>query len=103
MNYPERRNALAVPMRMAFIDALERIEADRTVRAIVITGAGGVFSSGGDLAGMDAADLASGRERFRPTHKLMRLMAKGSKPLIAAIEGWCARRIGRGWRCAATR
>lgn len=89
MDYPERRNALAVPMRLAFIEALERIEADASVRAIIVTGAGGVFSSGGDIAGMDAASLAAGRERFRVTHTLVRLMAKGSKPIIAAIDGWC--------------
>jgi enoyl-CoA hydratase/carnithine racemase len=77
-------------MRQAFSAALERIEADRTVRAIVITGAGGVFSSGGDISGMDAADLAAGRERFRTTHHMVRLLAKGSKPAIAAVEGWCA-------------
>lgn len=89
MDYPERRNALAVPMRVAFIEALERIEADASVRAIIVTGAGGVFSSGGDIAGMDAASLGAGRERFRVTHTLVRLMAKGSKPIIAAIDGWC--------------
>jgi 2-(1,2-epoxy-1,2-dihydrophenyl)acetyl-CoA isomerase len=90
MDYPARRNALGTPMRREFSAALERIEADRGVRAIVITGAGGVFSSGGDIAGMDSADLAAGRERFRLTHHLVRLLAKGSKPAIAAVEGWCA-------------
>ena len=39
---------------------------------------------------MNAADLAAGRERFRTTHHMVRLLAKGSKPAIAAVEGWCA-------------
>ena len=78
-----------MPMRLAMVAALERIEADPTIRAIVLTGAGGVFSSGGDLAGMDSASLTAGRERFRPTHHLVRLLVKGSKPIIAAIDGWC--------------
>jgi len=93
LNYPERRNALAVPMRRALVAALERIEADPALRAIVITGAGGTFCAGGDISGMDVADLASGRERFRLTHQLVRLLIKGSKPIIAAVEGWC---VGAG-------
>ena len=87
---PTRRNALSMPIRVALVEALERLEGDRTVRAIVLTGAGGTFSSGGDISGMDAADLAAGRERFRLTHRLVRLMIKSAKPLIAAVEGWCA-------------
>ncbi|MGI4792961.1 MAG: enoyl-CoA hydratase/isomerase family protein [Janthinobacterium lividum] len=93
LNYPERRNALAIPMRRALVEALERIEADPSLRAIVITGAGGTFCAGGDISGMAAADLAAGRERFRLAHQLVRLMIKGSKPIVAAVEGWC---VGAG-------
>ena len=93
LDYPERRNALAIPMRRALAEALERIEADPALRAVVITGAGGTFCAGGDISGMDATDLAAGRDRFRLTHHLVRLLIKGSKPLIAAVEGWC---VGAG-------
>jgi 2-(1,2-epoxy-1,2-dihydrophenyl)acetyl-CoA isomerase len=93
LNYPERRNALAIPMRRALVEALERIEADPALRAIVITGAGSTFCAGGDISGMDVADLAAGRERFRLTHQLVRLLIKGSKPIVAAVEGWC---VGAG-------
>jgi enoyl-CoA hydratase/carnithine racemase len=93
LDYPERRNALAMQMRERLVDALEAIEADRELRAIVVTGAGGTFSAGGDISGMNVADLASGRERFRMTHRLVRLLIKGSKPVIAAVEGWC---VGAG-------
>jgi 2-(1,2-epoxy-1,2-dihydrophenyl)acetyl-CoA isomerase len=90
MDYPERRNALGVPMRKALLEALEKIEGDRDVRAVVITGAGGHFSAGGDISGMDVTDLAAGRERFRLSHSLVRLMIKSAKPILAAVEGWCA-------------
>ncbi|MBV8524962.1 MAG: enoyl-CoA hydratase/isomerase family protein [Acetobacteraceae bacterium] len=90
MNYPERRNALAMPMREAMIAALERAEADRDVRALVLTGAGGIFSSGGDISAMGARDIAAGRERFRITHRFVRLMIESSRPIIAAVEGWAA-------------
>jgi len=93
LDYPERRNALAMLMRQRMIDALEAIEADPAIRAVVITGAGGTFSAGGDISGMKVADVAAGRERFRVTHRLVRLLIKGSKPVIAAVEGYC---VGAG-------
>ena len=93
LDYPERRNALAVAMRQALVGALERIESDPDLRAVVVTGAGGTFCAGGDISGMNVADLAAGRERFRLTHELVRLLVKGSKPVVAAVEGWC---VGAG-------
>ena len=93
LDYTDRRNALAISMRQRLVEALETVEADQALRAIVITGAGGTFCAGGDISGMDVADLAGGRERFRLTHRLVRLLIKGSKPVIAAVEGWC---VGAG-------
>ncbi|MDE2197417.1 MAG: enoyl-CoA hydratase/isomerase family protein [Rhodospirillales bacterium] len=93
LDYPARRNALAVPMRAELVDAMERIEADPAIRAVVLTGAGGVFSAGGDISGMQVADFAAGRERFRLTHRLVRLFIESSKPIIAAVEGWA---VGAG-------
>ena len=93
LDYPERRNALAMPMRERLAAAFDRIEADAAVRAVVVTGRGGTFCAGGDVSGMDAATLAAGRERFRTTHRLVRLVAHCGKPVIAAVEGWC---VGAG-------
>jgi 2-(1,2-epoxy-1,2-dihydrophenyl)acetyl-CoA isomerase len=93
LDYPERRNALAIPMRERLATAFDRIEADASVRAVVITGRGGTFCAGGDIGGMDAPTLVAGRERFRLTHQLVRLVAHCGKPLIAAVEGWC---VGAG-------
>ena len=93
LNYPARRNALAMPMRQAVIDAMERLEGDPETRAIVVTGAENTFSAGGDLSRMDATDLASGRERFRITHRMVRLLIKSAKPIIAAREGFA---VGAG-------
>ena len=93
MDQPARRNALAMPMREAFVAAMNRIEGDGAVRAVVVTGAGGTFSAGGDISGMNVTDLAGGRERFRVTHAMVRLMIKASKPIIAAVEGYA---VGAG-------
>jgi enoyl-CoA hydratase/carnithine racemase len=97
LNHPERRNALAMAMRGELIDAVERIEADVEVRAVVVTGADGNFSAGGDITGMDVTDLAAGRERFRLSHRLVRLIVESSKPFIAAVEGWA---VGAGFGLA---
>jgi enoyl-CoA hydratase/carnithine racemase len=93
LNYPERRNALAIPMRQALADAFERLEADASVRSVVLTGAGGVFSAGGDISGMNVSDFAGGRERFRLTHRLVRLMIESRLPIVAAVEGFA---VGAG-------
>ena len=93
LNYVERRNALSMPLRAALIAALDAAEGDSSVRAIVVTGAGGHFCAGGDISGMNAADLAAGRERFRVTHRLVTQMIHCAKPIIAAVEGYA---VGAG-------
>jgi enoyl-CoA hydratase/carnithine racemase len=90
LNQPARKNALAMQMREELIGAFERIEADTTIRAVVVTGADGTFCSGGDISGMNSADFAFGRERFRVTHRLVRMMVESAKPFVAAVEGWAA-------------
>lgn len=91
LDYPARRNALAMPLRAALEDALERAHAPESgVRAVVVTGSEGTFCSGGDISRMEVATAMEGRERMRRTHRLVRLMAKGGLPIVAAVEGWCA-------------
>ncbi|WP_135467609.1 enoyl-CoA hydratase/isomerase family protein [Crenalkalicoccus roseus] len=93
MDYPARRNALAMPLRTAMLRALERALGDRSIRAVVLTGAGGHFCSGGDISGMDIEDALAGRERMRRSHALVRLMVTGQLPIVAAVEGYC---VGAG-------
>lgn len=90
LDHQARRNALSMPMRLQLLAAFQRIESDFSTRAVVLSGAGGVFSSGGDISGMGRRPIAEGRERFRVTHDLVRLMANLSKPIVAAVEGWAA-------------
>lgn len=94
LNNPAKRNALSAPLREGLLEAFLRLERDRDLRAAVIIGAGGNFCSGGDIDSMNqSTDLAAGRERFRGVHELTRLMIRGSKPVIAAVEGWA---VGAG-------
>ena len=93
LDYPARRNALAVPLRAELEQALERASVDGATRAIVLTGSEGVFSAGGDISGMNVETALDGRDRMRRTHRLVRLMARGNLPIIAAVEGWA---VGAG-------
>ncbi len=52
MNRPERKNAANDVMWGELLDVARRIAADDTVRAVVLTGAGGSFCSGADVSGM---------------------------------------------------
>jgi 2-(1,2-epoxy-1,2-dihydrophenyl)acetyl-CoA isomerase len=85
-----RRNALSLPVRHALLAALHAAEEDRDIQAVVITGAGDHFSAGGDLAAMEISNVAAARERLVLSHELVRTLARLSKPVIAAVEGWAA-------------
>jgi 2-(1,2-epoxy-1,2-dihydrophenyl)acetyl-CoA isomerase len=100
LNNPQRRNALAMPLREGLIAAFESIETDRAIRAVVLTGAGGTFCAGGDITAMNVKTLADGLERFRVTHRLVRLMIRCGKPIVAAVEGYA---VGAGLSLAAER
>jgi enoyl-CoA hydratase/carnithine racemase len=93
LDYPARRNALAITLREELHRILEAAQGDMAVRAIVLTGAGGTFCAGGDISGMDVTDSLGGLERMRRTHRIIRLMVAGRVPIVAAVEGWC---IGAG-------
>jgi 2-(1,2-epoxy-1,2-dihydrophenyl)acetyl-CoA isomerase len=89
-NEPAKRNALTPALRVALADAIDRIEPDPAIRAVVLTGGPKVFSAGGDITAMQTDGLASGRERFRLLHGIVRSIVKSSKPYIAAVEGAAA-------------
>lgn len=81
---PERKNALDRATYRALGDALDAAATDDEVRAVVVTGAGGDFTSGNDLA--DFRDTAETGQPSPGLTFLGRLVAF-PKPVIAAIEG----------------
>ncbi|MEX3958922.1 enoyl-CoA hydratase/isomerase family protein [Trinickia sp. EG282A] len=92
MNYPERRNAFSMKMRLALTDVFQRLmHDDPETRAIVLTGAGGHFCAGGDLSEMQEAtpSLLALRERIAVGVRLFKLIYAGTKPVVAAVEGAC--------------
>lgn len=84
LNRPERRNALDLDDRTALLDAL--VAAERDARAIVLTGAAPVFSSGGDISSM-TSDPVIGRRRLDVVNAIARQMITSSTPIVAAVEG----------------
>lgn len=90
LNEPDRRNPVGHAVRTALVHALSRAEADDGVRAVVLTGAGGHFSAGGDIRDQGQRSLSQHRERFATIKDLVGRMTGFSKPLAAAVEGWAA-------------
>lgn len=84
---PKRHNALDVPARHQLLAALEQAVTDPACRALVLTGAGGTFCSGGDLSTMPVDDRAAARTRLDALTHIVRLLVRGPKPVVAAVEG----------------
>jgi enoyl-CoA hydratase/carnithine racemase len=102
LNRPERMNALSRPLEAEMRAAFDEADADRNVRAIILTGAGAAFSAGYDQAaapasgvrpsdphGKSHAEYIEHWERLDGgrIHNWTHLWALG-KPVIAAVNGW---------------
>jgi len=90
LSYPERRNALSLPLRAVLLEVLQAAMEDETCRAVVLTGEGEHFCSGGDISSFDGVTAVSGRLRMQRVHPIVRLIVRGEKPVIAAVEGAAA-------------
>lgn len=91
MNRPAVRNALDLELRNAFAAAIPAIRDDASVRAVVLTGAGGHFCAGGDIRGMrggqDGNDIFEGRQRIVSMQRWFDELLDLEMPVIAAVEG----------------
>jgi len=91
LNRPQARNAVDAALRAELRDRLEEVAADESVRAVVLTGAGGAFSAGADLKGgfeltpEGHPDVYTAlTEGYHPIITALRTMPK---PVIAAVSG----------------
>jgi enoyl-CoA hydratase/carnithine racemase len=94
LNRPEKRNAMSDAMRSEFIEALELVTADKSIRALVLTGNGKGFCAGGDISGMEkrmqapTGEIAfNGWHRQQGVHHAVSLLHTMPKPTIAAVNG----------------
>lgn len=83
---PATRNALDDDARRALLRALEDANADPGCRAIVLTGAGATFCSGGDIGSMPVAEAAVAA-RMGELHAIVAQLLAGATPVVAAVEG----------------
>jgi enoyl-CoA hydratase/carnithine racemase len=94
LNRPRVRNAIDDAMRHDFVALLDKLSADRSIRALVITGSGKAFCSGGDInamrerMGAPAGQIAfNGWSRQQRTHHALTALHDFNKPVIAAVNG----------------
>ncbi|WP_416311698.1 enoyl-CoA hydratase/isomerase family protein [Pseudomonas sp. W03] len=89
MARPERKNALIPQMFAELLDALTDLRRNPEVRAVLLTGAGNDFCSGGDIGNMqgDYIEAANVRRRMEENNRLLMAMVDFDKPIIAAVDG----------------
>lgn len=85
-----KRNAFDIAMREGLAEVVGHIKMDRSIRAVVITGAHKHFCSGGDLSNISQnADLGTHgwRNRLQDVHHWIRDLLTLDRPVIAACDG----------------
>ena len=99
LNRPEARNALDLVMRRELLTALDELETDAATRVIILTGAGGHFSAGGDVKTMAAKrhTAAEGRARVESLNRFVIRLFEFPKPTIAMVDGFA---VGAGCNIA---
>jgi 3-hydroxyacyl-CoA dehydrogenase len=78
-------NGLGQALRTALVEGIDRANADPAIKAIVLIGAGDLFSGGADIK-----EFNTPKATAEPTlHTLIRVAESSAKPVIAAIRGTC--------------
>jgi enoyl-CoA hydratase/carnithine racemase len=94
LNRPEVMNALTFEIYAQLRDLFEALRYDETVRAVVLTGAGDNFCSGGDvheiIGELLKRDMKGHLEFTRMTGAVVQNMRQLDKPIIAALNGMTA-------------
>ena len=88
LNRPQARNALSLALMCALEEALAALAEDRTVKVVVIAGAGAAFCAGHDLREMRAhPERAMYETLFAQCSRLMLAITRLPKPVIARVHG----------------
>jgi 2-(1,2-epoxy-1,2-dihydrophenyl)acetyl-CoA isomerase len=94
LNRPDKLNAINEVMQAELAGALDRLEADATIRALLLTGAGRAFSAGQDLTdrvmgeGDAPPDLGDTLDRLH--NPLIRRLRRLERPIVCAVNGVAA-------------
>jgi enoyl-CoA hydratase/carnithine racemase len=85
---PEKKNALTVAMYQAMTDALNAAREDAAVRAVLVTGQPGIFTSGNDIEDFMKRAPGQGSDAMdSPVFRFMRALLECDKPVVAAVTG----------------
>ena len=85
---PEKKNALTVAMYQAMTDALNAAREDTAVRAVLVTGQPGIFTSGNDIEDFMKRAPGQGSDAMdSPVFRFMRALLECDKPVVAAVTG----------------
>jgi 2-(1,2-epoxy-1,2-dihydrophenyl)acetyl-CoA isomerase len=89
LNRPEARNALDLAMRAALATALRDLEADPSVRVLIVQGAGEHFCAGGDVKLLQDHRMTAGegRSRVEALNEAVLALARFRAPTIAMVDG----------------
>ena len=98
LNRPERKNPLTFESYAELTETFVSLQSSKDVRAVVLTGAGGNFCSGGDVHEIigplvemrDKGDRAGLLRFTQMTGDLVKAMRACPQPIVAAIDGICA-------------
>jgi methylglutaconyl-CoA hydratase len=98
LDRPEQRNALSTDLLRELRDHLDVTQAAPSLRAVIVTGAGSVFSAGADIAefGPDA-EATRVLTRTRLLVEVLQRLVESEQPTIAAVNGPA---VGGGWGLA---
>ncbi len=95
LNRPDRRNAFSIKMMKEIAEACREAENDPAIRAVIVTGGLKYFSAGADLnEAMAIKTTADGVAYMTNWETLNNAIERLTKPVIAAIEGFC---MTGGW------
>ncbi|MEO1015856.1 MAG: enoyl-CoA hydratase-related protein [Pseudomonadota bacterium] len=91
LNQPTKRNAISAAMWRRLPDLIAQAEGDRSVKALVISGAGGHFAAGADISEFDEvyADREKAETYTRTMLSALDRLENAAKPAIAMIRGAC--------------
>lgn len=96
-NRPEKKNALSLELMDELRGVLETVENDDSIRSVVLTGAGGNFSSGADLSDPHSLQMMEQQIDASSGKSTMIKLIDLNKPTIAAVDGYA---LGHGLECA---
>jgi enoyl-CoA hydratase len=90
LNRPKQLNALSHEMLQEVSEALDELDADSSIRAIIITGSGDrAFAAGADIGELQALESAEdGSRHSRDAHRIIFKIEELSKPVIVAVNGY---------------